>query len=77
MVFRTEVVGCYWQQDKGEWQVKLRQTQPDGSIREFEDHGNLLLYGTGVLNNFRWPNIEGMENFKGKVRMLLGVHDLY
>jgi hypothetical protein len=27
----------------------------------------VLLHGTGILNNFKWPNIEGMEKFKGKI----------
>jgi cation diffusion facilitator CzcD-associated flavoprotein CzcO len=68
MAFNTEVVGCYWNQDKGEWLVKLKQTNADGSTRLFEDTCNLLLHGTGILNNFKWPNIEGMDKFKGKVR---------
>lgn len=68
MTFRTEVVGCYWNQDKGEWLVKLKETKADGSTRVFEDTCNLLLHGTGILNNFKWPAIEGMEKFKGKVR---------
>ena len=67
MTFKTEVVGCYWQQETGEWLVKLKQTQADGSTRLFEDRCHLLLHGTGILNNFKWPKIEGMEKFKGKV----------
>jgi cation diffusion facilitator CzcD-associated flavoprotein CzcO len=68
MTFKTEVVGCYWNQNKGEWLVKLKETKADGSKRLFSDTCNLLLHGTGILNNFKWPVIEGMEKFKGKVR---------
>jgi cation diffusion facilitator CzcD-associated flavoprotein CzcO len=67
MTFNTEVIGCYWQQEKGEWLVKLSQTAPDGSIKQFDDTCNLLLYGTGILNNYKWPEIEGMDKFKGRV----------
>ena len=67
MTFNTEVVGCYWQEEKGEWLVKLRQTAEDGSTKESEDTCNVLLHGTGILNNFKWPDIEGIEKFKGKV----------
>ena len=68
MTFNTEVIGCYWQQQTGEWLVKLKQTNTaDGSTRIFEDRCHMLLHGTGILNNFKWPNIEGMEKFKGKV----------
>jgi hydroxyversicolorone monooxygenase len=69
MHFRHEVIGCYWQEDSNEWLVKLRVTNPDGSVaREFEDRCHVLLDGTGILNNFKWPNIEGLrDKYKGKV----------
>ena len=67
MTFNTEVVGCYWKQEKGEWLLKLKETKADGSTRLFEDTCNMLLHGTGILNNFKWPKIEGMEKFKGKI----------
>ncbi|KAK4940114.1 hypothetical protein LTR10_019743 [Elasticomyces elasticus] len=67
MTFNTEVIGCYWQQETGEWLVKLKQTSADGTTRLFEDRCHMLLHGTGILNNFKWPNIEGMEKFKGRI----------
>ena len=67
MTFNTEVIGCYWQEDSGEWLVKLKQTQSDGKTKLFDDRCHLLLHGTGILNNFKWPKIEGMEKFKGRV----------
>lgn len=67
MHFNSEIVGAYWQDDTGEWLVKIKQTQPDGSEKTLEEKCHLLLYGTGILNNYKWPNIEGMKNFKGKV----------
>ncbi len=67
MTFSTEVIGCYWQQETGEWLVKLKQTNSDGTTRLFEDRCHMLLHGTGILNNFKWPVIEGMETFKGKI----------
>jgi len=69
MTFNTEVIGCYWQQQTGEWLVKLKETDPatGSTVREFEERCHVLLHGTGILNNFKWPNIEGMEKFKGKI----------
>ncbi|KAJ4516740.1 hypothetical protein HRR88_007892 [Exophiala dermatitidis] len=69
MVFNTEVIGCYWQEETGEWLVKLKETNPkDGStVRLFEDRCHVLLHGTGILNNFKWPDIEGMDKFKGRI----------
>lgn len=59
MTFNTEVVGCYWDEEKGEWKVKLRETKPGQEPREFEDHCHLLLHGTGILNNFK-VRVEGV-----------------
>lgn len=68
MNFNIEVVGCYWQEEKGEWLVKLREHRPGQEPREFEDHCHMLLHGTGLLNNFKWPDIPGLKDrFKGKV----------
>ncbi|KAK5129827.1 hypothetical protein BJ546DRAFT_1060466 [Cryomyces antarcticus] len=68
MTFNTEVIGCYWQEEKGQWRVKLRQSKPGEEPREFEEHCDLLLHATGILNNFKWPGIPGLKDkFKGRV----------
>jgi cation diffusion facilitator CzcD-associated flavoprotein CzcO len=67
MTFNTEIIGCYWNEERGQWTVKLRQTQPGSSPREFEETCDLLLHATGLLNNYKWPDIKGLEKFKGKV----------
>lgn len=67
MTFSTKVISCSWQQPTGEWLVKLEQTNLDGSKRQFEDRCHMLIQGTGVLNTPQWPNIKGIEKFKGKV----------
>ena len=68
MTFNTEVIGAYWNEEKGEWNVKLRQNIPGQEPREFEENCHLLLHGTGILNNWKWPEIPGLhDKFKGKV----------
>src|SRR4051794_24959067 len=67
MTFNTEIIACTWNEEAGQWTVKLRQTHPDSAPREFEEKCDLLLHATGILNNFKWPEIEGLEKFKGKV----------
>jgi cation diffusion facilitator CzcD-associated flavoprotein CzcO len=66
MNFNSQVTEARWNEDKGRWVVKMERTKADGSTEEFEDEGDLLLYGTGILNDFKWPSIEGIESFKGK-----------
>lgn len=53
MNFNTSVVGCYWNEEKGEWKVKLKETKPTGEVREFDDYCHVLLNGTGILNNYK------------------------
>jgi cation diffusion facilitator CzcD-associated flavoprotein CzcO len=68
MNFHTKVTGCYWQEEKGQWLVKIREEKPGQEPREFEDYCDLLLHGTGLLNNYKWPDITGLKDkFKGKV----------
>ncbi|KAF2444597.1 FAD/NAD(P)-binding domain-containing protein [Karstenula rhodostoma CBS 690.94] len=59
MTFNTEV-------------VSLRQKSPAGEVQEFDEECDLLLYATGIMNNFKWPDIPGLKKFKGRV-----VHTAY
>lgn len=54
MTFSTEVTGCFWNEEEGQWTVKLREIRPGQQPRDFEDSCDLLLHGTGILNNFKW-----------------------
>ncbi|KAF2641018.1 FAD/NAD(P)-binding domain-containing protein [Massarina eburnea CBS 473.64] len=67
MTFNTEAVRAEWQDGCGKWKVTLRQTSPGGQTREFEEECDLLLYATGILNNYKWPKIPGIDKFKGKI----------
>ncbi|PGG98430.1 hypothetical protein AJ79_08869 [Helicocarpus griseus UAMH5409] len=67
MTFNTKVTGAYWEEDQGEWRVTLVQVAPDGTEKEFEERCNVLLNGSGLLNNYKWPKIEGFEKFKGRM----------
>ncbi|KAJ5964122.1 uncharacterized protein N7479_003998 [Penicillium vulpinum] len=55
------VVGANWNEEEGLWHVKIRT--PEGT--EIEDTCNILVNGGGVLNNWKWPDIEGLHSFKG------------
>lgn len=67
MTFKTEVLRAEWQDDKGKWKLNLRQTSSSGEATDFEDECDLFLYATGILNNFQWPSIPGLNKFKGRV----------
>ena len=58
------VVAADWDEDSGMWHVRIedmtRQTV-------FEDTCHYLINAGGILNNWRWPNIPGLHDFKGKL----------
>lgn len=68
MKFGTKCVEARWNEERGKWVVKMQRRTPEmkeGEFEEFEDEGDLLLYGTGIFNDYKWPDVEGIRNFKG------------
>lgn len=67
MTFNTEVVRAEWQDEAGKWKVTLRQKSSSAEEKEFVEECDLLLYASGILNNYKWPSIKGINSFKGKI----------
>lgn len=67
MIFQTEVISATWDERKSEWHVRLRRTDGTGEAVEFDDHCNVLILGTGVLNNIKMPDIDGIDSFRGRL----------
>ena len=42
-------------------------TLVDEEFEEFEDTADVLFLGTGTLSRWSWPDIEGLNNFKGRL----------
>ncbi|BEJ11415.1 hypothetical protein CspHIS471_0108370 [Cutaneotrichosporon sp. HIS471] len=57
-----EVTSARWDDDAAQWVVGIKG--PNG---EFEDRADFLVNGSGILNNWRWPDIPGIQKFKGKL----------
>jgi cation diffusion facilitator CzcD-associated flavoprotein CzcO len=57
-----QVSGAYWNHQKGGYDVKITNLK-DGSI--ISDHCDILVNASGILNNWRWPAIPGLEKYKG------------
>lgn len=53
MIFSTEILGCYWQDARGQWIVKLRQHVPGQEPREYEDYCDVLIHAAGILHNWK------------------------
>lgn len=67
MTFNTEATRAEWQNDTGKWKVTLRQKSPSGVEREFEEECDLFFYASGILNNYKWPGIKGINSFNGRI----------
>jgi cation diffusion facilitator CzcD-associated flavoprotein CzcO len=58
------VVGARWDQTKHKWYITVQNEETRDS---FEDSCDFLINAGGILNNWKWPDIPGLSNFKGKL----------
>ncbi|KAK4941743.1 hypothetical protein LTR10_018347 [Elasticomyces elasticus] len=57
---KHKVTAALWQEDRGQWAITVEA--PD---RTFVEYADFLISGQGVLNKWRWPDIEGLHDFRG------------
>ncbi|KAF2845806.1 FAD/NAD(P)-binding domain-containing protein [Plenodomus tracheiphilus IPT5] len=56
-----EVTGAVWDEAAKEWDVTIKR--PDGT--EFKQYCDFFINAAGILNNWRWPAVSGLQSFKG------------
>ncbi|KAF4463141.1 cyclohexanone monooxygenase [Fusarium albosuccineum] len=61
--FSHRVQSAKWDEEHGVWELAI--LKPDGTI--IADRCEILVNGAGVLNNWKYPNIPGLSDFKGKL----------
>ncbi|KDR80776.1 hypothetical protein GALMADRAFT_222374 [Galerina marginata CBS 339.88] len=61
---RHQVSKATWNAEKGRWEVDVINLV-DGSV--IHDTCDILVNAAGVLNAWRWPDIPGLETYKGKL----------
>jgi cation diffusion facilitator CzcD-associated flavoprotein CzcO len=57
-----QVVGAKWIEATGGYIVTVKDLK---SGREFTDSCDILVNAGGILNNWRWPAIPGLDKYKG------------
>ena len=57
-----QVIGAYWNDATGGYDVKIRDLK---SGQEISNHCDILVNASGILNNWRWPAIPGLQDYKG------------
>ncbi|KAI6781274.1 putative sterigmatocystin biosynthesis monooxygenase-like protein [Emericellopsis cladophorae] len=59
-----QVIGSYWNNQRGGYDVKVKDLKTGTVVH---DHCDILINASGILNNWKWPAIPGLENYKGKL----------
>jgi cation diffusion facilitator CzcD-associated flavoprotein CzcO len=66
MKFSHQVVGASWSEEDAKWYVEISQETPEGT-KTFTNVCDILISGTGILNVWKYPNVEGLKDYKGKL----------
>ncbi len=62
---RHEMTSARYDEPTGKWHIRLTRPSDTGDLDEFEDTADLLFLGIGTLSRWSWPDIDGLEEFKG------------
>ncbi|SCU86233.1 LADA_0D13212g1_1 [Lachancea dasiensis] len=58
-----KIIFAKWNEAEKMWYVRAEVNGDPKNI--VEDCGEILINATGILNKWKWPNIKGLDNFKG------------
>ncbi|KAF5684530.1 sterigmatocystin biosynthesis monooxygenase stcW [Fusarium circinatum] len=68
ITFNSRVIGAEWDDNTGLWRVQVARDISPGSDAVVEDHhAHVFINAGGILNDWKWPDIEGLHSFKGKL----------
>jgi cation diffusion facilitator CzcD-associated flavoprotein CzcO len=62
-----ELVHTKYDEPLGKWNIRIRRSVPDSDPEEFEDTADIVFNCTGCLSRWKWPDIPGLDNFKGRL----------
>ncbi|KAJ4185603.1 hypothetical protein NW767_012915 [Fusarium falciforme] len=67
MHFNHRAVSAQWQDDSSTWRLELETTDGSGNHITVIRECDVLVKGLGSLNNWKFPDIEGLSTFSGKL----------
>ncbi|KAF2465279.1 FAD/NAD(P)-binding domain-containing protein [Lindgomyces ingoldianus] len=62
MKLNSKIVEARWDDTEGIWNITLENQVTKNT---FKDWAHVFVNGTGILNTWKWPDIEGLHDFKG------------
>ncbi|CAG9978677.1 unnamed protein product [Clonostachys byssicola] len=64
--YNTKVIGAEWVEEKSLWVVKTEDTTVNEAVVSTTE-AEIVISAVGILNNWKWPEIEGLQDFGGKL----------
>ncbi len=67
---RHQIAHAQYDEGRGKWCLKIRRSVSNGTtdeFEEFEDTADVVISGAGALSRWTWPDIDGLQTFKGKL----------
>lgn len=64
--YNTTVTSAEWHEKKGIWAVTAKSSE-NGVVSTVETEAEVLVSAVGILNNWKWPSVEGLHDFGGKL----------
>ncbi|KAF9770569.1 hypothetical protein IL306_011866 [Fusarium sp. DS 682] len=62
--FQAVVLKAEWHEE-GFWRVFVRETLQNGETRDYHQDAELLVNNAGIQHHYQWPDVEGLDKFKG------------
>ncbi|KAI0017643.1 hypothetical protein F4780DRAFT_782145 [Xylariomycetidae sp. FL0641] len=59
---RHRVAGAWWDESKGMWDLKVTDLETG---RDFRDQAHFIVDASGILNQWKWPDIPNLKSFRG------------
>ncbi|OAP61569.1 hypothetical protein AYL99_03772 [Fonsecaea erecta] len=59
--FNTRVIALNWLEEEGKWKIRVRKNGQE----ERDEFADVLVSAQGFLSQWKWPDIPGLQTFKG------------
>ncbi|KAH7012944.1 hypothetical protein EDB80DRAFT_638624 [Ilyonectria destructans] len=63
ITFNSRVISAEWNESNALWQVQVVDSAKGNTVETFV--ANVLINAGGILNDWAWPEIDGLQSFKG------------
>lgn len=63
IIFNARLIKSIWNEERGKWGLELEQN----GTTIIQDEADILINASGILNRWKMPNIDGLDQFSGKV----------